>query len=204
MLDVYSLICDKYKLLPDGQLPVVIPDSREAGLVALWRELGYTTGAEIGVERGRFSEHICQGMPGVHLHCIDPWQSYTRYADVIHQREMDKYYLMAVGRLKPYHANITRLSSLDAVGLFKPESLDFVYIDADHELSHVIADISVWSPIVRKGGIVAGHDYCPEHANHRIPLHVMQAVDAYTSAYRISPWYIWQKDDGPSWMWVKE
>lgn len=183
--------------------PIVIPDSRETGLTALWKELGFRVGAEIGVERGRFSEVICQTNPDVYLSCIDPWKSYSRYEEVIKQGHMDRYYAQAVERLKPYHTEILRLSSLEAAQHFPNESLDFVYIDANHELSHVIDDICAWEPKVRHGGIVSGHDYTPEHENHRIPLHVMQAVDAYTSAYRISPWFLWQKDDGPSWMWAK-
>ena len=34
-----------------------------------------------------------------------------------------------------------------------------VYIDADHEYPSVVEDISIWLPKVRKGGILAGHDY---------------------------------------------
>jgi hypothetical protein len=37
--------------------------------------------------------------------------------------------------------------------------IDFVYIDADHEYIEVKRDIEYWTPLVRKGGIIAGHDY---------------------------------------------
>jgi hypothetical protein len=39
------------------------------------------------------------------------------------------------------------------------EPLDFVYIDGDHSYEGVLRDIHAWTPHVRKGGIIAGHDY---------------------------------------------
>jgi hypothetical protein len=37
--------------------------------------------------------------------------------------------------------------------------LGAVYIDANHEYASVVEDIALWRPKVRKGGILAGHDY---------------------------------------------
>ena len=39
------------------------------------------------------------------------------------------------------------------------ESLDFVYIDANHAYDWVVQDIELWYPKVKKGGILWGHDY---------------------------------------------
>lgn len=203
MSRLLDTVCAKYHLDPNGQSPLVVPDAREGGLTALWRDWGFCEGAEIGVEQGHFSERICLDNPQLKLHCIDPWQEYRRYENVRSQAKMEGFYAEAVERLKPYPVEMLRLTSLEAAKHFAPESLDFVYIDADHELSHVIADIAAWTPLVKRGGIIAGHDYTPEKHNHRIPLHVMQAVDAWTSAYRIAPWFLWKNDDGPSWMWEK-
>ena len=52
-----------------------------------------------------------------------------------------------------------RLRSDQAVHHFKDESLDFVFIDANHEYEEVKKDIELWYPKVKKGGIFAGHDY---------------------------------------------
>jgi len=43
--------------------------------------------------------------------------------------------------------------------LFEDESLDFVYIDANHEYKWVSSDIVLWFPKVKKGGWIGGHDY---------------------------------------------
>ena len=54
---------------------------------------------------------------------------------------------------------------MEAIKDFKPESLDFVYIDANHSYKNMKDDIEGWSKIVRKGGIVSGHDY--GHFKHK-------------------------------------
>jgi len=42
---------------------------------------------------------------------------------------------------------------------FQPESLDFIYIDACHGYRSVVRDIKVSLPLLKKGGIISGHDY---------------------------------------------
>lgn len=39
------------------------------------------------------------------------------------------------------------------------EPIDFLYIDGDHSYEGVKADILGWSPYVRHGGMILGHDY---------------------------------------------
>lgn len=56
--------------------------------------------------------------------------------------------------------NYLEMSSLAATNMYTDGSLDFVFIDADHSYAAVAADIDAWLPKVRKGGIIAGHDYC--------------------------------------------
>lgn len=42
---------------------------------------------------------------------------------------------------------------------FEDNSIDFVFIDADHHYQSVKKDIELWYPKVRTGGIISGHDY---------------------------------------------
>lgn len=51
------------------------------------------------------------------------------------------------------------VTSERAALLFPDESLDFVFIDADHRYAEVRADVARWWPKVKPGGTIAGHDY---------------------------------------------
>lgn len=44
---------------------------------------------------------------------------------------------------------------------FVRDDLDFVYVDAAHDYEHCLADIKAWLPKVKKGGVIAGHDFDP-------------------------------------------
>jgi len=201
--DSLAYILNKFHISDTAPSPIKLPMTRRNGLLVLFRELGFKTGAEIGVEAGDYSWELCRAIPGIQLYCIDPWEAYARYKDIREQPKMDRLYSEAVARLSKFNCKIIRKSSMEAVKDFAPESLDFVYIDANHDFEHVVNDIIHWSKIVRKGGIVAGHDYRTEDEKHRAPFHVIQAVTAYTDAYNIRPVFIVKKDICPSFMWVK-
>lgn len=57
------------------------------------------------------------------------------------------------------HYRPVRSTSLEAATSYKDNSLDFVYIDASHEYKDVLADIRAWTPKIKRGGILAGHDF---------------------------------------------
>ena len=42
---------------------------------------------------------------------------------------------------------------------FADESFELVFIDADHTEEWVSRDLVAWAPKVKRGGILAGHDY---------------------------------------------
>ena len=53
------------------------------------------------------------------------------------------------------------MSTNQAAEEFKAKGiqLDFVYVDARHDYSGCWEDMTNWWPIVRSGGILAGHDF---------------------------------------------
>lgn len=55
--------------------------------------------------------------------------------------------------------NPVRMISWEAAKLYEDESLDFVFIDASHDEESFTKDLDAWLPKVRKGGVIAGHDY---------------------------------------------
>jgi hypothetical protein len=184
---------------------ILLHGSERPLLVKIYRELGYTIGAEIGVGGGVFSEMICRGLPGVKLFAIDAWMPYDGYVDFTVQSYLEGDYARTLGTLKPFDATVIRKFSMDAVKEFDDNSLDFVYIDANHESPYIDNDISAWSRKVRSGGMVSGHDYAPNHKA------VIQAVDEYVRTYNCGPLFLIgdpaeQGDDDArlaSWFWIQ-
>lgn len=139
-------------------------------LAKYFAELGLTIGAEIGVDGGVYSAKLCEANPKLKLYCIDPWDLNEGTS---RERRIRKY-AEAKERLKPYNAKLIRKFSMDAVKDFKDGSLDFVYIDGNHNFDYVMQDIIEWSKKVKKGGIIAGHDY-----SDGAHVGVKDAVDLY-------------------------
>ena len=179
--------------------PLLIPATNRGDLAILFRDFGYTVGAEIGVGSGPFSEMLFQLIPGLKLYCVDAWKPYSGYLDFSNPIELETDYERALTRLAPYHAIIIRKFSMEAVKMIPDKSLDFVYIDARHENPEVGDDIREWSKKVRRGGIVSGHDYVHIHQD------VIKEVDnqAERPLFLVGKWD--ETNDPltcPSWFWV--
>ena len=211
-MDTLKYILDKYNLHDWRKMPTEIPNMGRDDLPALFNELGFGIGAEIGVDAGSYSLIICEGMPKLKkLYCVDAWTMYSGYRDKFTQEKMDLAKARAIQRVSGYNVGFIENFSMEAVKYIDDSSLDFVYIDANHEYPFVTQDIIHWSKKVRRGGIVAGHDYYETTAVDS-RCHVIPAVVGYTWAYKIKPWFVigtkakieGQIRDGKrSWMWVK-
>ncbi len=189
--------------LVDGA-PSITTKANRVDLCRLLADLGYRRGAEIGTWAGEFAESICHANPGVHLTCVDPWLQYKHYNEKKNnQARLDVAYDEARARLAPFGCTLMRLSSAKAADLIQDGSLDFVYIDANHAEDHVRQDLEAWAPKVRSGGVVSGHDYCPNpKATKAHLIGVKPAVDGYTHAHGIAPWYVLAAEKAPSFFWV--
>lgn len=121
-------------------------------------------GVEVGVRDGEFSEHLLREWQGRRLISVDAWDEEVDrngdHAD-LGQAVIDGLYERTRSRLGRFGARseIVRSPSAGAAREIAPGSLDFVYIDAAHDLESVREDIAAWYPLVRPGGIIAGHDY---------------------------------------------
>jgi len=56
--------------------------------------------------------------------------------------------------------------------------LDFAYIDGNHSLKSVTADLGAWWPKVKSGGIICGHDYYDRNTDYH-NCGVKTAVDEF-------------------------
>lgn len=189
------------EILEQKGSPVVLKESRWKDMATLFNELGFKRGAEIGVAKGDFTITLCRNMPGLELFAIDAWQTYDGYRDYRDQQQLEDYHDKVVERMAPFNCTIIRKWSMDAVDCFEDESLDFVFIDGNHDFKNVADDIVEWSKKVRKGGIVAGHDFYDQ--DHGIKFGVKYVVRAWMEYNKIENWFIMHGDKCPSWFYVK-
>jgi predicted O-methyltransferase YrrM len=159
-------------------------------------------GAEIGVGLGEFSEHILQRSQLKRLYSIDPWTEYEKKdyesVDAVSELEYEARYAYTRYRLKKYkkRSEILKMDSKEASKSFRPQSLDFVYIDANHAYENCKEDLEHWWPKLKDGGLFAGHDYL----DGRLPqgeFGVKRAVDEFTAKYGQNLSII--KEEWPGW-----
>jgi cephalosporin hydroxylase len=100
--------------------------------------------------------------------------------------------------------------SEDAIHDVPDNSLDFVYLDADHSYDFVMQDIILWGRKLKKGGAMSGHDYYDDSASSKRRTKVVQAIDDYVKTHGIK-FFITGEDHKklgwdyyPSWFWIKE
>ena len=144
-------------------------------------------GAEIGVWNGDFSIRLLESLPKLEmLYLVDSYKQFSKeeYNDVANSsQEIQEARYNLVKVLIGYHpkkVQLFRMLSMEAVKLIEPESLDFVYIDANHSYKCVLEDLTEWGKRVRKGGLIAGHDYGEVH------IDVARAVHQYCGDNEIS------------------
>lgn len=125
-----------------------------------FRDLGFTRGIEVGVCDGRYSEILMQTIPGLEMLGVDPYVPYYRYNDYRKATTLDSKLIEARNKLDGYKNYTLALGwSVEVAKWIQNESVDFVFIDANHKYEFVKEDIKTWYPKVRKGGILSGHDY---------------------------------------------
>jgi len=170
--------------------PIILKITRKTGLIDLFKEKNFEVGVEIGTDHGGYARDICERYPEVRLTTIDPFVAYTEGDDVKSQEDVDQIHQEAKDLLSNYwNCKLVRKTSMDAVKDYKPNSIDFVFIDGNHEFDHVYEDIVEWTKIVKSGGIVCGHDY---KKDDKLKYGVIEAVNKYVEENNI-PLYILRK-----------
>jgi hypothetical protein len=120
-------------------------------------------GVEVGTFKGEFSKEILENWEGT-LYMVDVWRplSDKEYLDSSNHNNFENgVYSEAMKNISGHEdrAVMVRAASEIAANMFEDNSLDFVYIDANHAYDYVVQDINLWYPKVKEGGYLCGHDY---------------------------------------------
>lgn len=110
--------------------------------------------AEIGVDRGVFTEKIIRITQPESIHLVDFWDS-ERYHDGLYKDVFSKFAPL----VDEGHVKIHRKSSIDAVEDFEDDYFDWIYIDTDHSYQLTRDELLQYSSKIKEDGIITGHDY---------------------------------------------
>ena len=125
--------------------------------------------AEVGVRDGRTTFYLLDQNPNLIIYAIDKSIS-EFYNNEIKQRYGN--------RLIPIEA-----LSTDGAKRILDNSLDLVFIDADHSYDWVKKDIAAYKPKLKKGGWLTGHDIDFPGVN--------RAVNEVIVKYDVGPNNVW-------------
>jgi hypothetical protein len=127
-------------------------------------------GCAYGKSSSYFGVEIINANKGSHLYCVDVWDKYD-----------SSVFLKNIEPVKNVITSIKK-DSVIASKDFDDDTLDFVYIDADHSYGGVTADCESWLPKLKNKSIMAGHDINRESVRRAL-------VDTLLPFYSISVVY---------------
>ncbi len=153
-----------HRVTPEG---FVIPAPVEDGKRYEWldkviKQRGYTVGAEIGVSHGVTTGHLLSKNPTLRLLAVDyfgvlpPGKGGVQYKGWNHIRIKKRF----ESKMLQFKNRVTVLQGIswEVANKVLDNSLDFVFIDADHAYESTKQDIEAWAPKVKPGGMISGHD----------------------------------------------
>jgi predicted O-methyltransferase YrrM len=146
--------------------------------------------AEIGSYAGESTEVFAEFCKVVYA--IDPWLIGMSLSDgtandfhLIMGPDVEKVFDK---RMADY-TNVIKMKMFDTKALrkIKNGTLDFVYIDALHTYDECRTQIHTWSKKLKKGGVIAGHDFSEQFPG--IVKAVIEELGIPTKIYPDSSWY---------------
>lgn len=130
---------------------------------------GKTSGVELGVQRGIFAADILSQWPSAKRYVlVDLWSTQTNYNDIANKGNniQEEYKKETLSRMERF---ISRGTSVEICQNYTTDCaikyrrngdvFDYIYVDARHDYKGVMIDLETWWPLLRRGGIFAGHDY---------------------------------------------
>lgn len=155
---------------------------------------------EVGVQGGGYAACILRSTNPQQLYLVDCWeyQDPTIYDDPeanVPNEMQERLYQETKARFAgDPRVILVRKYSIEAAALFDDESLDWVYIDANHGYESAKEDIALWWPKVKEGGFLSGHDYIV-----RPSFGVVQAVNEFLIDQKLYLSYLTTDNNYDSW-----
>lgn len=155
---------------------------------------------EVGVQDGAYAACILRKTNPIQLFLVDCWEHQDPLiyddpeANVSNEMQEIIYRETKQRFAHDPRVVIIRLYSEQAAMNFEDESLDWVYIDANHSYEAVKKDLMLWWPKIKKNGFLSGHDYIK-----RDSWGVVQAVNEFLNSYDLYFEYLTTGNNYESW-----
>ena len=146
-------------------------DYRGSFLLDLIQKNNFKTIAEVGVKFGRTTYFLLDNLPDITIYAID--------LDIskFYNKEIKEKYRDRLIPIQGYSYSVAdRLLN---------QSLDLVFIDADHSYDAVKKDILAYTPKLKTTGLLTGHDIDYPGVN--------RAVNELIKNYDVGPNFVWIK-----------
>jgi hypothetical protein len=146
--------------------------------------------AELGIDKGDFSNKILSLTQPKKLYLIDIWGS-ERY-------NIDKMVYVKKRFQKEIETGkviIIRGTSEEELLKFENGYFDWVYIDTAHTYQQTVKELELCRIKVKDGGILAGHDYCQGDITNAQAYGVVQAVNQFCIKHNWEFIYITHETD---------
>ena len=122
---------------------------------------------ELGLWKGRSFFTVAMGLnPGSTLVGVDSFSPSVTSLSFVPTRSWVRDHFRAVfkavRRLRPdLQIDVIAEDTALAAARVPDASVDVVYFDADHSRQGLARDLAAWSPKVKPGGLLCGHDFSP-------------------------------------------
>lgn len=164
--------------------------------------------AEVGVQSGWFAAAILTYAGPEHLILIDLWkhQPPEIYDDAVNLPDTEQADAMGfvLRRFKreidAHLVTIMRGYSVEQLARLPENSLDWVYLDANHSEACVLADLEAIRRVLVPDGYILGHDYCGGSEGHTYG--VIAAVAKFLDNHPDMMLFTITEEDFPTYMLV--
>ncbi len=124
--------------------------------------------AEVGVAQGYYSRLILDICAPSKLYMIEYDSECANNLMIKFANEIEK------GQAEVLHGD-----SVEMLSKLPDRYLDFVYLDATHDYEHPKSELNICKDKVKRGGIIAGHDYTRFSVWESVQYGVVEAVNEF-------------------------
>jgi predicted O-methyltransferase YrrM len=155
------------------QVPITVPfeGKRQHFLKHLIETNNFQVMIEVGIDTGKTTFYLLETIPHLTIYAVDT--------------DISKFYTASVkekygDRLIPIQGY-----SFQVADQFADNFADIIFIDADHSYASVKKDILKYTPKLKKGGLLTGHDIDYPGVN--------KAVNEVIKNFDVGPNFVWIK-----------